>query len=214
MPRKQKVVIVDPGQNGGEVKLRKVYISWVPDDLKRASEWVRQLREALRAVTQDDTSTPVKTVFPGWRDDSASEEGMSGNISEAELRDARTGVTDLLVVATSAYLNQQMKQAGNKSDLGKPASELLWFLSLGPQQVPRLPVCWLAPLEQLKLKRYQIGDVNLGELLDWHPLKDNEARFASLEEGKSKFVDEIQEAMDQLLGHGLNLCQKCRKPTH
>lgn len=210
MPRKQKVVIVDPAQIGGGVKLRKVYISWVADDLKRAYEWVGQLREALQAVTQDDTSTPVKTVCPGWRDASASEESMAGNISEVELRDARTGVTDLLVVATSAYLNQQMKQAGNKSDLGQPASELLWFLSLGPQQVPRLPVCWLAPLEQLKLKRYRVGDVNLGDLPDWHHLKSDEARFISLEEGKSKFVDEIQEAMDQLLGHGLNPCQKCR----
>lgn len=213
MLRKQKADIVDPGHNDGKVKLRKVYISWVPDDLKRATEWVRQLHEALLPVDRDDASTPVSIVCPGLREDGASE-GEAGTVSEVYLRDARTGVTDFLVVATSAYLNQQMKQAGNKSDLGQPASELLWFLSLGTQQVPRLPVCWLAPLEQLKLKRYRIGDVNLGDLPDWHLLKDNEARFASLEEGKSKFIDEIQEAMDQLLGHGLNLCQKCRKPNH
>ena len=211
MPRKQKVIIVDPATQGGKVKVRKFYISWAPDRLKRASKWVGQLREALQAVAQDDVdNTPVKTVFPGWRDDSASEESMSGNISEVELRDARTGVTDLLVVATSAYITQQKMQAGNKSDLGQPASELLWFLNLGPQQGPRLPVFWLAPLEKLVLTRYRIGEVNLGDLLNLHPLKDKEERFSSLEDNADNFVDEIQEAMSQMLGHGKNPCPKCR----
>jgi hypothetical protein len=206
MPNKPKVDIRDPGQiDNGRPQQRKVYVSWVADDLEIASGWVRYLNQRMKAIKTDDADTQVTTVVPDLPEGENAR--LAGDLSETDLRESRKDVTDVLVVATSAYLIQQDEQSGEASKSGKPASDLLWFLELQESAPSHLPICWLAMLENLKLGRHRVGDINLGALNELHKLKDE--RFALLDENKARFIDDIGQAIDSIMGHSLSKCPTC-----
>ena len=202
--------INEPGRGFG---VRKIYISW--GDCAWAKPWVYLLHEKLSPICYDESNNAIETVLP------LPHEIQAGSIAEAEWRELRARVTDVVVVFTSAYIGKQQRQFKS----GQP-SELLLFIDRKEGDERDSLTLWLAPLEGLKLKHYQIGEKSLGRYTWWHWLKGKEEKFKYLGTAENPqyttgFIQELDDAIDRLLAHVPRNCEQCwceqssvRQTTH
>jgi hypothetical protein len=94
----------------------------------------------------------------------------------------------------------------------KRVSELLEFIQRKDGDVSNTLIIWLAPLEEVKLHRYKLGQRNLNDFPWWHWLKKQRFMLpGNLEnvQHNAEFMDEIGQAVDRLLSHGLSMCEEC-----
>lgn len=193
MPRKPQPVFRSPSK-------RKVYVSWVRDQRRLTTEWVRELQTLLQSMDYDDAGHPLEKVVLGLDD-------TAGDVAQVALRDARKDVTDLLIVGTSEYILSQKHQIQSGT-----LSELLLFLQTRDSGDGSEPVLWLAPLEELKLSRYILDKYQLAGISGWHWLrKDRFPLPAGSDDLQqiAEFRQAIATALDKLLGHDRDACQDC-----
>lgn len=189
--------ITSPGRSSGErrIYVSKEYCAW-------AKSWVDGFWEKLVPIGFDDFDNEVKVILPPEIPD-------GGGIKTVDRRDLRMGVTDVVVIFTSGYIAKQQRLF----EAGK-ASELLCFIERKESEDGDSLTLWLAPLESLKLRNYELGGKRLRSYPWWHWLKGEEQAFRFL--GPSDdlrftagFIQDLDEAVARLLAHAPIRCEQC-----
>jgi hypothetical protein len=160
---------------------RVIYVSWHNGTFPVLG-WVKQLRIELEPIDYDDYDSRLHKVVPRF------EEGSAGTRADARShRDA----TDFIAVATSEYIAEQ------KSQLATSESELAWAIQAA--EISDRFALWYAPLQDLQLRRYDLGKVRLSEIEKLRSLRADPFPLKPPE----RVVRAIGEALRALLGHRL-----------
>ena len=191
--------IIDPGRRFGE---RKIYVAW--EYCTWAKSWMDMFHEKLAPIGYDKSDNPVETLLH--------HDIPAGSIVTVELRDLQAKATDVVVVLTSAYILKQQNQikAGRES-------ELSIFIERKEEDDRDSLTLWLAPLESLKLRYYQVGEKRLDRYSWWHWLKEEQQHFTHYGPADHRyttgFIQELDAAIDRLMAHVPRLCQQCACKT-